>query len=257
MNSHYFPDRFNLSKFVMLKSLTNFLSEFFYGKGCTEFSLAEQCVLHATCELLPEPYKAKALAQIETYNYIQRLSQGKSVNMYQVRLLQIVELDPNLSLLGNIEKYCLAKIVLGSLVNEEVVEAGVWVIEGQLFSIHFNKPPELLGENFAAVQSQLLADLVSGMVQSIQQSIESRLPESYLNLVDSGVRQVNGWQLLHSSDLYEVVYEECNYFVLAKKENVGLVVANTDLPSALAFVSFNDDEILPITETFHNYLKQA
>lgn len=104
------------------------------------------------------------------------------------------------------------------------------------------------------MKTRLLADLARGTLDT---SIDVPLPSDYLKLVTDRELEINGWQIMDLSEsLYEVVEPDHNYYVLARKPEVGQIgIRSTDQSGALVFMNMDTDENEPIHSSFLSFVQ--
>jgi hypothetical protein len=78
--------------------------------------------------------------QIDIINKIQRLRGGKEVNLYQMRYGKAV-FDDNLRFPNAPDEVLLACVNLRLPNDPMKLKVKVWMVQGRLFSLEYNKPP--------------------------------------------------------------------------------------------------------------------
>jgi hypothetical protein len=106
-----------------------------------DFYPFERLVLDEVKSRLGAESGARLQRQIEAINKIQRLSDGKEVNFYQMRHGKPA-FDDNLRFPHAASEALLASVYLTSLDKRSKLKVEVWLAKGRLFSLVFNKPPK-------------------------------------------------------------------------------------------------------------------
>jgi hypothetical protein len=89
-----------------------------------------------------EPTTAERLRkQIDVVNRVQRLTEGKEVNLYQIREGK-PSFNDDLRFSDKRMEARLATVTVKNPNNKEKLKADVWTVTGRVFSINFNKPPK-------------------------------------------------------------------------------------------------------------------
>lgn len=79
--------------------------------------------------------------QIEAMNYVQRLREGREVNMYRTKYGKEA-FDDSLRFSSAPEEERLASVVLQIPPENDELKAEVWMAHGRIFSLEFDKPPK-------------------------------------------------------------------------------------------------------------------
>jgi hypothetical protein len=223
-------------------------------------SLENQVLTAVSAELSP---KAREVfnKQINLVNLVQRHADGKEVNLYSMRRGKPVYEEQFLFPLRR--EVQLGKVeMLGG-------RAEVWLIEGWVFSIHFDKPPKtILGQSVKIEKVTIFhnpmipesADSASDTKrrEELLASIPSKLPDEYLQLVgeDKGTA-LNDWAVSSIQRIRKIVDRDANYYLLAEKEGMGVIGAKEDDWSGHPYyLAYEDGGGEKITVGFREFLEK-
>jgi len=117
--------------------MLNFLEKLFDWSNLYSF---EKAVLEAVLSHMDDETRLKLKRQIEVVNNVQRLSDGKEVNLYRTRFGRVT-FDDRLRIANAPPELLLARVDLGLPNKKPKLTAKVWMAEGRLFSLEFNIAP--------------------------------------------------------------------------------------------------------------------
>lgn len=122
----------------------------------------ERKLIQAVAEQLTTEAKSLLYAQIERVDYVQRLTQGKEVNMY---CMKANKRGPEQSLLFplNQEEVKLAVVEFTSSASSKPFRATFWVVRGYVCSIEYNLTPKYVTDsNMTITKVKILIDPMVG-----------------------------------------------------------------------------------------------
>ena len=124
--------------------------------GGTDFYPFESRVLDEVTSQLDAESGVRLQRQIEVVNKIQRLSNGKEVNLYHMRHSKPA-FDDNLRFPHTASEALLASVDLARPDKRAKLKVEVWLAKGRLFSLVFNKPPKqfFAGTSLNAVRPEI------------------------------------------------------------------------------------------------------
>lgn len=111
-----------------------------------DFFPFERAILDAVFSRMTDETRMLLLRQVEVINTIQRLSDGKEVNLYRTRLGK-ADFDNTLRLPNSPTELLIATVHLKKPSSKTTLKADVWMAEGRLFSLEFNISPKRFFEN--------------------------------------------------------------------------------------------------------------
>lgn len=131
------------------------LLDFLVG-GRAEFYPFETRIIEEVKSRLDNDGASRLQRQVEVINKIQRLTDGKEVNLYQMRHGKPA-FDDSLRFPGATDEALLASVSLTGPDKRTKLKAEVWLANGRLFSLVFNKPPKqfFAGANLKSVQPEI------------------------------------------------------------------------------------------------------
>lgn len=131
------------------------LSSFLLG-GRADFYPLEKRILEEVQSRLHAEGRTRLQRQIEVVNKIQRLSDGKEVNLYQMRHGKQA-FDDSLRFPNAADEELLATVTVTGPDQRAKLKAEVWLAKGRLFSLVFNKPPKQFyaGTSLKAVKPEI------------------------------------------------------------------------------------------------------
>lgn len=124
--------------------------------GGADFYPLESRILEEVKSRLDTEGSTRLQRQIEVINKIQRLADGKEVNLYQMRHSKPT-FDDNLRFPNAADEGLLASVNLAGPDRRTKLRVDVWLAKGRLFSLVFNKPPKqfFAGSNLKTVQPEI------------------------------------------------------------------------------------------------------
>lgn len=230
--------------------------EWFLGKpgNCSCFTPIERAVLFAIGKLLDEPFAATYREQLSLPNEVQRLANGKECNFYIKRLFQLKEWPENLALPKIAREYLLGIVTLQHRDSKAEARARVYVVDGHVFSVTFDRSPGFLNQNFKVTEAILvnnpdakaiLSPLPEGTV----------LPAEYLELLKKKQSKINGWDIVPENEIREVVQEGNNLYVIAENEQLGVMCVRGGGKSGTPiYVNFEDMREVELDGSFADFL---
>jgi len=236
--------------------------------GRSELSPLERQVLAAVAAELSPSAREILNQQRDLINLIQRHADGKEVNLYVMRRGKPC-FEDQFRFPLRVEETQLATVEMLGGGGQKSFRAEVWLVKGRLFSIAFNKPPEKLlehGVNIAKVKilcdpmKPESKDAVSDEQrrEQVLKTIQSKLPEEYLQLVGEGKGIVlNDWAISGIQGIRKVVQRDGNYYLLAEKEGMGAIGVKEDEPSGqIYYLDYGDDQGEKITVGLRKFLEE-
>lgn len=118
--------------------MLRFLQKLLAGGGVYPF---EERILAEVMARLHEEARARLQRQIDVINKVQRLSGGRDVNLYQMRGGSAA-FDDSLRFPNAPAELLLASVNLALPNHNEVLKVELWMAEGRLFSLEFNRAPK-------------------------------------------------------------------------------------------------------------------
>lgn len=124
--------------------------------GRASFYPFENRILQEVQSRLGDESRTQFERQIRVINKVQRLADGKEVNLYQMRQGKPA-FDDSLRFPSAADEELLATVTLSVANSGGKLKAEVWLAKGRLFSLAFNKPPKqfFAGSNLKAVQAEI------------------------------------------------------------------------------------------------------
>lgn len=206
-----------------------------------KFLAAETAILNKVLELLPEDARKRFDSQLSQFNKIQRLDQDAVVQLYIQRWF--MNRQPNAeSLFVREGEYKLAKLELTDANGINKVKSSLYVVGQRLFSIEFSRSPRILGQNILVGKSEILLNPmeVAGKNGSKSDVPREALPEDYDEV--AGTR-INGWNIFSHEEIYSVMHEGLELYLLAEKDDYGWIAMSLDdesEESSFFFVRIDD-----------------
>lgn len=95
--------------------------------------------------------------QIDAVNHIQRLRNGREVNLYQICNGKVA-FDDNLRLSNTADELNMASVTLRLAGNRKNLRVVVWMVKGRLFSLEFSESPKkfFAGSSLLATDSEII-----------------------------------------------------------------------------------------------------
>jgi hypothetical protein len=111
----------------------------------------EKLIIHEVKRRLAQDGGERLQMQFDTINKVQRLSEGKEVNLYCMRRGKAM-FDDDLRFPYAADEALLATVSLSNSSGGPKLKAEVWLAKGRLFSLVFNKPPKQFFEGSSLKQ---------------------------------------------------------------------------------------------------------
>lgn len=235
--------------------------------GRPKLTPLESRVISAVSGKLPSAVKQLFDAQMDQVNRIQRLSSGKEASFYTLRRGK-----PSLEerfLFPLRTESLLATVHLSLGQDKKPLRAEVWLVNGHVFSVDFNKTPGKPSEEEIHVANvEILCDpMIAASADSASEAkrreevlatIHSNLPDEYLQLVGEGKGiTVNDWAVSGIQDIRKVVQQDGNYYLLAEKEGMGAIgVKEDESSSQLYYLDYGDDRGEKITVSLRKFFEE-
>ena len=206
-------------------------------------------------------------AQLNQFNLIQRHASGKEADFYVMRRGKpFMEERFRFPLRS---EALLATIELISNIGQESLRAEVWIVNGGVFSLIFNKPPKNISEQsmyIAKINIQCdpmtpASEKVIANVQRREQilsMINARLPDEYLLMVgEENGKSVNDWAVSGIKNIRKIVQRNGNYYILAEKQEMGVIgIKEDDWSGQLYYLDYEDDRSERITVSMRKFLEE-
>ena len=249
----------------------------FLGLAKPSLTPLEQRLIAIVTDKLPASAASLLTAQLRQVNLVQRHSEQKEVNLYAQHGRQNKFDHATLFPLKSEAK--LATVKFRCLNLDKPITAEMWIVDGHLFSFEFNNSPKICAEAdievlTVTVHIDPLTPIVSspetlvaplhgwikewseqGLVKFIRRplsqekrdelirELETQLPLDYLEAIaQSEGLSINGWQVFGLSEIRSVIETDKSYYLLAEKENSGVVgVVRSDWSGDLHYINFEDN----------------
>ena len=132
------------------------LLDFLLGDRAVFFPFETRIIEEVKSHLVVDA-RTRLQRQVEVINKIQRLSDGKEVNLYQMRHGKPA-FDDSLRFPNAADEELLASVNLVGSDKNAKLKAEIWLAKGRLFSLVFNKPPKQFfeGVNLKSVQPEIV-----------------------------------------------------------------------------------------------------
>lgn len=237
----------------------------FFNRLFGRFRSYEKAVIDSLSANLSKPAQAILRGQLERVNKIQRHADGKEVNLYCMQggkaFLAETFRFPNGS-----PELLLATVAVKSPEFTKPLRAEVWMSNGRVFSIIFNRAPNGINGDVDVSEVKICADPMELCTDAavnldkrerLLEKINSKLPEEYLELVQNDVGSViNGWRIYGVSEMRKIVQSDCNYYLLAEKENRGAIgVVEENDGGQLYYLDYEDDVPLKIEGSLRSFIE--
>jgi hypothetical protein len=208
-----------------------------------KLSATDRAVFHSIGHMLTPNAKSLFEKQMAQYNKVQRSDDHREVCLYKTRPFHLkpLSIDSDVLFPKSQGEFKLGNVTLKDNKNGDKVLAIVWVVSGRVFSITFNKSPKALAEDFSVDSVKLLNDPMEFKTPSIQ-DVPYFVPDDHATLLAKNQR-INGWQIIPFEEVWSVEIEGAStFYVLAEKEDVGLIAAReNDSSRTLHLVRTDDD----------------
>lgn len=124
--------------------------------GSASFYPYESRILEEVKSRLGEESRTRFERQIQVINKVQRLADGKEVNLYQMRHGKPA-FDDSLRFPNTADEELLATITLSGANSGGKLKADVWLANGRLFSLTFNRSPKqfFAGSSLKAAKAEI------------------------------------------------------------------------------------------------------
>ncbi|HWQ91721.1 MAG TPA: hypothetical protein VN673_08620 [Clostridia bacterium] len=237
----------------------------FFGRP--RLTAVESRVISAVSGKLPPAAKQLFDAQMDRVNRIQRFSSGKEANFYTLKRGK-----PSLEerfLFPLRTETLLATVHLNLDQDKKPLRADVWLVNGHVFSVDFNKiPGNPSEEEIHVAKVEILRDAMiaasAGSAfetkrrEEVLATIRSKLPDEYLQLVGEGQGvTVNDWAVSGIQGIRKVVQRDANYYLLAEKEGMGAIGIKEDESSGqIYYLDYGDDQGEQITVGLRKFLEE-
>ncbi|MGV3771806.1 MAG: hypothetical protein ACO1QB_02825 [Verrucomicrobiales bacterium] len=229
--------------------------------GQSKFSALERQALTAVSAELSKTAREVFIRQVNQINLIQRDAKGMEANLYVTRR-QKPHYDEQIL-------FPLRRDV--QLANLEMFEASaeVWMVNGRIFSIKFDKPPEKIQELSSKIEKvSILHDPMVPLTEAsisndqrreeVLNALKSKLPEDYLQLVgETNWSVLNHWVIYRIHDIRKITAEDGSYYILADKEGMGVIaVKGGEFTGQLYYLDYGDCRGEKIGVSLLKFLKE-
>ncbi len=227
----------------------------------------ESQVLSAVSARLSPMAKEIFTRQIGLVNSIQRFSKGKDVNLrIKKRGKQFLAEELRFPLRP---ETLLATVGMGASNAKVKFKAEVWLVNGRVFSIEFNKPPRdilKVGANITEVKilhdpmipasDEAVSD--AARRENLLRTIQSKLPEEYLELVGEGKGlTINDWVVNGIQNIRKIVLRDGDYYLLAEKIDMGAVgVRAGEASGQVYYLDYGDDRGEKISVSLREFFEK-
>lgn len=190
--------------------------------------------------------------QLDQVNLVQRQADGKEVNLYVMRRGKPFIEDRFLFPLRSEAQLAIVEMDAGD--GQKAFRAEVWLVNGHVFSIGFNKPPQKFLEQGANVTKvEILRDPMvpasdedvvdAKRHEEVLKAIQSKVPEEYLRWVGEGKGfSFHEWTVYGLPKIRKIPQRDGNYYLLAEREGMGAVGIKEDETSGqLYYLDYGDD----------------
>jgi hypothetical protein len=157
-------------------------------------------------------------------NKVQRHADDREVNLYCMNRGKAF-LDESLRFPNRSPEMLLATTSVKSFGLKRPLRAEIWMSNGRVFSIVFNKSPRDIGDDAEVSDLKVLADpmklcidcsLTAEERDRLIAALDAKLPDEYVALVaDSGTTVINGWQIYDNPKVRKIVQADGNYYLVA------------------------------------------
>lgn len=233
----------------------------------SRLTAAEKQVLTAVSTKLTPTAGRLFNEQLEQINLVQRLADGKEVNLYAMRRGKPFIEDRFLFPLRSEAKLATVEMDAGD--GQKAFKVEVWLANGHVFSIGFNKPPQKFLEQGANVTKvEILRDPMmpasdedvvdAKRREEVLKTIQSKLPDEYLQWVGDGKEvSFNEWTIYGVPKIRKIPQRDGNYYLLAEREGMGAVGIKEDETSGqLYYLDYGDDRGEKISLGLKSFLEQ-
>jgi hypothetical protein len=225
--------------------------------NCQQFTPVERAVLYAVKKLLEEPFASLYQEQINLVNLVQRHADGKECNFYMMRFFRTTPIPAELALPQLAVEYILGEVTLQHRETKKKVRARVYVVNGRVFCVTFNKAPGFLNGNFQVQETKLVNRLDAEEVVAPLPA-DTVLPADYLQLLKEGQLEIYGWNFLEEKELCEIVREEDNLYLIATHEEYGMLCVRCGDASGIPiYLDSEDSDGVAIDYSLITFLKKS
>lgn len=193
----------------------------------SKYSPAEKVVLNSILDLLSlkKDAQARLESQLKQINKVQRILEDKEVDLYISSWGFLTKRANQDSQFRRCGQFVLATVDLTDEKGKNPVHAVVSVVNGQIFSIHFNRPQKSLGTVVLLAKSELVQDPMDTAEKNKLPNV--LLPHDYLEFEG---KDLNHWIIHDRNAIYSVVPwdDEFELYIIAEKEGVGWIAASVD-----------------------------
>ena len=224
------------------------------------FTPLEEKILNAVAQALPPEARERFEAQVAEIVHVQRL-RSKEIDLYPGKH----GMPKELLFPHGPEEKLLALVHIRVPERQEKVRAEVWVVGRRIFSIELNKSiPKGAGENAQVEKVELIynpmkPEEVEALSDQEKQKqildrIYSKLPEEYFEIIGKEKEiTVNDWKVYGIEKIRKACLDDANYYILAEKEDLGVVgVKEDEYTGTLYFLCYDDKKgqriIIPLKE---------
>lgn len=218
----------------------------------SRLTTAEKQVLTAVSAKLTPTAGRLFNEQLDQVNLIQRQADGKEVNLYAMRQGKPFIEDRFLFPLRSEAQ--LATVEMDASNGQKAFRAEVWLANGHVFSIGFNKPPQkFLEQGVNVTKVEILRDPMmpesdedvvdAKRREEVLKAIQSKLPAEYLQWVGEGMEvSFNKWTIYGLPKIRKIPQRDGNYYLLAEREGMGAVgVKEDETTGQLYYLDYGDD----------------
>ncbi len=233
--------------------------------------------------------KAKLKSQIEGINHVQRLSDGKEVDLYCMRGGKPYRDDSQRVVAPTVE-FKFASISFKPSNTNEKLKVDFWLVEGMLFSLTFSKSPKpylsnavifveevkfynrdnniRMGDvNFLGILKEwsnkynvrgIKPPLTESSIKSFVFNQAINFPAGYLDLIGkTDGCDVNAWHVLGLMEIRQIVLEDKNYWIIAEADNIGvLAIIDSKQSDNIYFLDFDGSEPQDMGRNFEDVMEE-
>jgi hypothetical protein len=132
------------------------------------------------------------------------------------------------------------------------VQAKIWLVDGHIFSLTFNKPPKILCAtsnlktlSHLIVNTKIVNDPKAVIANNIDALINAVLPSDYDDSIKNDAITING-----KLSIREIVLYKDNYYILAEFNGGVIAVRSGGDDGALYLLRYEDESIEPLGNSF-------
>jgi hypothetical protein len=238
-----------------------------FGANRSKLTSLEGQVLAAVSAQLSPAAREIFDKQLELVNLVQRHADGKDVNLYAMRRGKpFIESQFLFPLMAEAQ-LAAAEITTGG--EQKRFTADVWLANGCVFSIEFNRSPQKIIEHGLKVASvRILCDpMISASERGLSNAeqrggalarIQSKLPDEYLQTVGGGKgASINEWAVCALPVIRKVAQRDGNYYLLAEKVDMGAIgIKEDDFSGQLYYLDYGGGRGEKITVGLRKFLEE-